>query len=249
VVNCAAIPETLVESELFGREKGAFTGAIARHVGRFEIAHGSTIFLDEIGELSLDIQAKLLRVIQEGEIQRLGSNRTIHIDVRIIAATNRDLKKELSNNTFRKDLFYRLNVFPILIPPLRNRKEDIPSLVWHFVDQLGIRMGKRIEKIDQQSIDNLTNHHWPGNIRELHNVIERALIQTKDAILRIQPIAGMAKQNGEIKTLADIETQHILKVLEQTGWRIRGEKGAAEILDIKPTTLESRMLKLGIKRS
>lgn len=248
VVNCAAIPGTLVESELFGREKGAFTGAHARQVGRFEIAHGSTIFLDEIAELGPDIQAKLLRVLQEGEVQRLGSSRTIKVDVRVIAATNRDLSKALSNGTFRKDLFYRLNVFPISIPPLRDHREDITSLVWHFVDQLSKRMGKRIEKIPQQSFENLTNHHWPGNIRELHNVIERAMIQTGDATLRVPPLSGTKKPNVEIKNLVNVEKNHIVKVLEETGWRIRGKQGAAEILGVKPTTLESRMRRLGLKR-
>lgn len=248
VVNCATIPGTLVESELFGREKGAFTGAIARQVGRFEIADGSTIFLDEIGEISPDVQAKLLRVLQEGQIERLGSTRTINIDVRIIAATNRDLKKALKDDMFREDLYYRLNVFPISIPPLRDRKEDIPSLVWHFVDQMGEKMGKRIEKIPQQSIDTLTNHNWPGNIRELHNVIERAMIQTKDNILRVPSISRGVHPNKNAETLVNVEKQHILKVLAQTDWRIRGKDGAAEILDVKPTTLESRLLKLGIKR-
>ena len=248
VVNCAAIPDTLVESELFGREKGAFTGAVARQIGRFEIAHGSTIFLDEIGELGPDIQAKLLRVLQENEIQRLGGNRTIRVDVRVIAATNRDLAKALSNGTFRKDLFYRLNVFPISLPPLREHKEDIPPLVWHFVDLLGKRMGKRIEKIPQQSMENLTSHPWPGNIRELHNVIERAMIQTGDGVLRVPSLSGTKTRIEEIKTLVDAEKNHILKVLEETGWRIRGKRGAAEILDIKPTTLESRMRRYGIKR-
>jgi len=188
-VNCAAIPGTLVESELFGREKGAYTGADVRKIGRFEIANKSTIFLDEIGELSLDIQAKLLRVIQEGQIERLGSTHTIDVDVRIIAATNRNLEKELKAENFREDLFYRLNVFPISIPPLRDRKEDIPSLVWHFVDQIGEKMGKRIEKIPQQSIEALLKHDWPGNIRELHNVVERALIQAQDDTLRIPAIS------------------------------------------------------------
>ncbi|MEJ2108403.1 MAG: sigma 54-interacting transcriptional regulator [Acidobacteriota bacterium] len=248
VVNCAAIPETLVESELFGREKGAFTGAITRQIGRFEIAHESTIFLDEIGELSLDIQAKLLRVLQEGELERLGSSRKIHVDVRIIAATNRDLRKSLNNNTFRKDLFYRLNVFPISMPPLRNRKEDIPFLVWHFVDQMGEKMGKRIEKIPQQSINNLTSHYWPGNIRELHNIIERAMIQTDDTILRVPPISSMSQHPAVVKKLSDVEKQHIIRVLAETGWRIRGTNGAAELLDIKPTTLESRLKKLRIER-
>ena len=249
VVNCAAIPGPLVESELFGREKGAFTGAISRQIGRFEIADGSTIFLDEIGELSQDIQAKLLRVLQEGQIERLGGTRTIDVDVRVIAATNRDLKAALKDHTFRKDLFYRLNVFPISLPPLRDRRGDIPSLVWHFVDEIGERMGKRIDKIPQQSIDTLTNHAWPGNIRELHNVIERAMIQAKDTTLRIPPLDPASQPGAAPRTMVEVERQHIVDVLAQTGWRVRGKHGAAEILDIKPTTLESRMQRLGIRRS
>jgi PAS domain S-box-containing protein len=247
-VNCAAIPGTLVESELFGREKGAFTGAVARQIGRFEIADDSTIFLDEIGELSLEIQAKLLRVIQEGQIERLGSARTIGVDVRIIAATNKNLDREVKKENFRRDLFYRLNVFPIYIPPLRERKEDIPTLVWSFVDEMGGKMGKRIEKIPQQSIDALQNHDWPGNIRELRNVVERAMILSNDTTLRIPPLSQRADTPAENETIAEVERQHIIEVMEQTGWRVRGKGGAAEILDIKPTTLESRMQKLHIKR-
>lgn len=247
-VNCAAIPGTLVESELFGREKGAYTGAATRQIGRFEIANKSTIFLDEIGELSLEIQAKLLRVIQEGQIERLGSARTIAVDVRIIAATHKNLEQEINEEKFRRDLFYRLNVFPISIPPLRDRKEDIPILVWSFVDEMGGKMGKRIEKIPQQSIDALQNHDWPGNIRELRNVVERAMILSGDAILRIPPLSPRTDETGEIKTIAEVERQHIIDILESTGWRVRGKDGAAEILGMKPTTLESRMQKLHIKR-
>ncbi len=247
-VNCAAIPGALVESELFGKEKGAFTGAVARQIGRFEIADSSTIFLDEIGELSLEIQAKLLRVIQEGQIERLGSARTIGVDVRIIAATNKNLDREVQKENFRRDLFYRLNVFPIHIPPLRERKEDIPTLVWSFVDEMGGKMGKRIEKIPQQSIDALQNHDWPGNIRELRNVVERAMILSDDATLRIPPLSGKTDTPSENVTIAEVERQHIIEVLQQTGWRVRGKGGAAEILDIKPTTLESRMQKLHITR-
>ncbi|MBN2317499.1 MAG: sigma 54-interacting transcriptional regulator [Acidobacteria bacterium] len=248
IVNCAAIPGTLVESELFGREKGAFTGASARQIGRFEIAHGSTIFLDEIGELSPDVQVKLLRVIQEGQFERLGSTRTIRVDVRIIAATNRDLEQEMRAGNFREDLFYRLNVFPISLPPLRDRKEDIPMLVWNFVNEMGEKMGKIIEKIPQPSIDALLKHDWPGNIRELHNVIERAMIQAQDNILRVPPVFQPNQSVPSLKTLVEVEKKHLIDVLEQTDWRIRGENGAAEILGIKPTTLESRMLKYGIKR-
>jgi len=247
-VNCAAIPGTLVESELFGREKGAYTGAVARQIGRFEIANNSTIFMDEIGELSLDVQAKLLRVIQEGQIERLGSARTIGVDVRIIAATNKNLEKEIKEKNFRRDLYYRLNVFPIFIPPLRERKEDIPTLVWNFVDEMSGKMGKRFDKIPQQSIDALQNHDWPGNIRELRNVIERAMILSNDNTLRIPPLTGTSHKASENMTLAQVEKQHIVEMLERTGWRVRGKDGAADLLDIKPTTLESRMQKLNIQR-
>jgi formate hydrogenlyase transcriptional activator len=248
-VNCAALPATLIESELFGREKGAFTGAIARQAGRFEIADGSTIFLDEIGELPLELQPKLLRVLQEGEFERLGGSRTIKVDVRVIAATNRNLAQAISDGKFREDLFYRLDVFPIELPPLRERREDIPLLSWTFVKEFSNSMGKPIEKIASDSMTALLAYPWPGNIRELRNVIERAMILARGPVLQVKlghkPLQSQAdKPTGG--TLDQAERAHIVRTLERCGWRIRGANGAAEQLDIKPTTLESRMKKLGI---
>ncbi len=248
-VNCAAVPSTLVESELFGREKGAYTGALTRQVGRFEAADGSTIFLDEVAELSPEAQAKLLRVLEEGRFERLGSTRSIKVDIRIIAATNRNLAKEVEGGSFRDDLYYRLNVFPISVPPLRERREDIPSLVWHFVNEFNSRMGRRVESISQRTMDSLKAYFWPGNVRELRNVIERAMILSNDSVLRIQmPEAVGTAPRGSMR-LEDCQRRHILAVLERTGWRIRGRGGAAEILDLKPSTLESKMAKLGIRRT
>jgi formate hydrogenlyase transcriptional activator len=248
-VNCAALPATLIESELFGREKGAFTGALTREMGRFELANGSTLFLDEIGELPLELQAKLLRVLQEGEFERLGSPKTIKVDVRIIAATARDLQAAMKEGKFREDLFYRLSVFPITVPPLRERREDIPALVWHFVNQLGQRMGRSIESIHGTTMEALKNYDWPGNVRELRNAIERLLITSTGTVLRAerQPIAE-ATPDSHSRTLEAVEREHILHILESTGWHIRGEQGAAEILGMKPTTLESRMQRLGVIR-
>ena len=249
VVNCAAMPSALVESELFGREKGAYTGALTRQIGRFEVADGSTLFLDEIGELSPGVQAKLLRVLQEGQFERLGSTDTITVDVRVIAATNRDLEEEVEERRFREDLFYRLNVFPITIPPLRERKEDIAPLVWVFVSEFSEKMGKRITSISRRSMEALQRHPWPGNIRELRNLIERAMIQAKGSTLHVQLSSRSSRSTGaEGRTLADVERQHITEVLEQTGWRVRGTGGAAEVLGLKPSTLEARMSKLGIHR-
>ncbi|HZR89736.1 MAG TPA: sigma 54-interacting transcriptional regulator [Bradyrhizobium sp.] len=248
-VNCAALPATLIESELFGREKGAFTGAIARQAGRFEIADGSTIFLDEIGELPLELQPKLLRVLQEGEFERLGGSRTIKVDVRVIAATNRDLSQAVRDGRFREDLFYRLDVFPIELPPLRERPEDIPLLSWTFVKEFSNSMGKQIEKIASESMSTLMAYSWPGNIRELRNVIERAMILAHGPVLQIKlanrplPLEPGKPADG---TLEEAERAHIVRTLERSGWRIRGAGGAAEQLGIKPTTLESRMKKLGI---
>jgi formate hydrogenlyase transcriptional activator len=248
-VNCAALPASLVESELFGREKGAFTGALSQEIGRFELANGSTILLDEIAELPLELQSKLLRILQEGEFQRLGNPRTIKVDVRVVAATSRNLQEAVRAGKFREDLFYRLNVFPITIPPLRERREDIPELVWHFVNELSHRMGRSIESIQASTMEAFKTYHWPGNIRELHNVIERFLITSTNAVfggdLRIfeNPAAGALTEKSE-----DVERNHILHVLEMVGWRVRGAGGAAEILGLKPTTLESRMQKLGITR-
>lgn len=251
-VNCAAIPAALIESELFGREKGAYTGALARQIGRFELAHGSTLFLDEVGELPLEAQAKLLRVLQEKEIERLGNPKPIKVDVRVIAATNRDLAKEAAAGRFREDLFYRLNVFPIHLPPLRERREDLPLLVESFVGEFAMAMGKPIEAVAKASLKVLHNYPWPGNIRELRNVIERAVILSRHPVLKIEPPTGPAGSapaaNPGLVTLAESERGHILRVLEATGWRIRGAAGAAEILGLKPSTLESRMAKLGIRR-
>ncbi|RJQ78695.1 MAG: GAF domain-containing protein [Desulfobacteraceae bacterium] len=246
-VNCASLPPALIESELFGREKGAYTGALTRMTGRFETAEGSTLFLDEIGELPHEIQAKLLRIIENGTFERLGSTRTIRVDARIIAATNRDLAQEVKEGRFRKDLYYRLNVFPITIPPLRERIEDIPALVWAFVQQFEIKMGKRIEHIPQKSMDALSRYSWPGNIRELKNVIEHAMI-TSRINLYIAPPAFSAQDESEMGTLEDMERRCILRVLKRTGWRIAGKNGAAEILGIKRTTLYAMMKKLGIQR-
>jgi formate hydrogenlyase transcriptional activator len=247
-VNCAALPATLIESELFGREKGAFTGAIARQAGRFEIADGSTIFLDEIGELSLELQPKLLRVLQKGEFERLGGSRTIKVDVRVIAATNRNLARAVSEGKFREDLFYRLDVFPIELPPLRERLEDIPLLSWTFVKEFSNSMGKPIEKIASDSMTALIAYPWPGNIRELRNVIERAMILARGPVLQVKLGNRLSPQAGQPTdgTLDQAERAHIVRTLERCGWRIRGANGAAEQLDVKPTTLESRMKKLGI---
>ena len=249
-VNCAALPATLIESELFGREKGAYTGALTREIGRFELANGSTIFLDEIGELPLDLQAKLLRVLQEGEFERLGSPRTIRVDVRVVAATARDLEVAIQEGKFREDLYYRLNVFPIKIPPLRERREDIPPLVWHFVNELGQRMGRRIESIHARTMEAFRKYSWPGNVRELRNVIERLLIINTDTVLRGDwQAAEKVMEAAHGLTLEEIERSHIVRILESTSWHIRGEAGAAKILGMKPTTLESRMQKLGITRA
>jgi PAS domain S-box-containing protein len=248
IVNCAAMPSTLVESELFGREKGAYTGATTRQVGRFEVAHGGTIFLDEIGELSRETQAKLLRVLQEGELERLGSTETINVDVRVIAATNRDLEKAVKDGEFRDDLFYRLNVYPIAIPPLRERREDISLLVQTFVKEFNEKMGKRIESVSRRSMNDLQSYSWPGNVRELRNIVERAMIRATDNILRIDVPRRGSQPGAEDQTLVGMERQHIVRVLEQTSWRVRGEGGAADALGLKATTLESRMKKLGIER-
>ncbi|MEW6663998.1 MAG: sigma 54-interacting transcriptional regulator [Thermodesulfobacteriota bacterium] len=247
-VNCAALPPTLVESELFGREKGAYTGASTRQLGRFEMANGSTIFLDEISELPLELQAKFLRVLQEGQFERLGGSSTIRVDVRVIAATNQDIGEAVRQGRFREDLFYRLNVFPIAMPPLRDRLEDIPLLVRAFLTEFGETLGKSIERIPRRAMDSLMRYPWPGNIRELRNVIERALILSKGSTLSVElPKTMSILAPGDMR-LEQVERSHILEVLNKTGWRVSGNKGAAEILGLKPTTLESRMKKLGIKR-
>jgi transcriptional regulator with GAF, ATPase, and Fis domain len=247
-VNCASLPATLIESELFGRERGAYTGALTRMAGRFEVADGSTLFLDEIGDLPLEVQAKLLRVLQEGQLERLGSSKTLRVNVRVIAATNRDLAREVKDGRFRMDLFYRLNVFPITIPPLRERPEDIPLLTWKFVSEFAKRMGKRIENIPKRSMDALQRHPWPGNARELRNCIERAMIVNKGMTLEVPLPAVTTKESVAPRNLEDLERGHILGVLEKAAWRVAGHGGAADILGLKRTTLQSRMRKLGIKR-
>ena len=307
-VNCAALPATLIESELFGREKGAFTGALSRRTGRFEAAHNSTIFLDEIGDLPLELQAKLLRVLQEGQFERLGSSQTIDVDVRVVAATNQNLSEMIGDGKFRKDLYYRLNVFPLNVPPLRSRQTDIPLLVWAFVSEFSKSMGKQVSHISKPTMDQLVSYPWPGNVRELKNVIERAMIISNGDRLEIHGLESGADDIGlradsektntspandaswpanvrELKrvieqamtldsnerttphgaataadkpgadgpgrmkaTLEAVEKNHILAVLKDTGWRVSGKSGAALILGLKPTTLEARMKKLGIKR-
>jgi len=238
----------LIESELFGRERGAYTGAITRMVGRFEVADGSTIFLDEIGELPLELQSKLLRVLEEGKFERLGSTKTLRVDVRIIAATNRDIVQEVKEGRFRKDLYYRLNVFPIAIPSLRERREDIPLIVWAFVREFQKRMGKEIESIPRKSMDALQSYPWPGNVRELRNVIERAMIVSSGKTLSVQVPKFVSSEIEETPILEDAERRHILSVLERTGWRVAGKGGAAEILGLNRSTLLSKMKKLGIRR-
>jgi len=252
-VNCTTLPATLIESELFGRERGAFTGSDARQIGRFELADGGTIFLDEIGELPLELQCKLLRVIQDGEFERLGSPRTIKTDVRIIAATNRDLTEEIRNGRFREDLFYRLNVFPITMPPLRQRKEDIPLLVNHFVVKFNKKIGKRIETVTKDTLNALQEYHWPGNVRELESVIERAVITSPGAALQVLDRFDAIRKPDEplgqdVKALAELEHDHILQVLQKTGWRIEGKNGAAVLLGLNASTLRARMRKYGIVR-
>jgi len=252
-VNCSAIPGALIESELFGREKGAYTGALSKQIGRFELAQGSTLFLDEIGDLPLDVQVKLLRVLQERTIERLGSPVPIAVDVRIIAATNRDLDAAVREGTFRSDLYYRLNVFPIVVPPLRERREDIPVLVEMLVDELGASMRKRIDSVDRASLEALARYDWPGNIRELRNVLERAMIISPQPTLVVAPpVTHVTAAPGATRVagrdLRNLEREHILQVLEETGWRIRGKGGAAQVLGLKPTTLEGRMERLGIRR-
>jgi transcriptional regulator with GAF, ATPase, and Fis domain len=251
VVNCAALPANLIESELFGRERGAFTGAHATQIGRFELANKGTILLDEVGELPLELQPKLLRVLQEGQLERLGSPRTVEVDVRIIAATNRDLTEEVQQGRFRRDLFYRLNVFPITLPTLRDRREDIPALVRHLVEHLSRMLRKRIDTIPQNVMQTLEAYDWPGNIRELENVLQRAIILSPSTTLALgdawMPSPQAPSMAGGV-TLIEIERRHIRNVLDTTRWRIEGGGGAAQLLGLKPSTLRSRMLKLGIAR-
>jgi transcriptional regulator with GAF, ATPase, and Fis domain len=253
-VNCAALPASLIESELFGYEKGAFTGATSRKLGRFELANGGTIFLDEIGDLPLESQVKLLRTIQEGEIERLGGTRTIKIDVRIIAATNRNLKQEIEKGSFREDLWYRLNVFPITVPPLRQRKDDIPPLTDHFARKAAKKFGKKIDSVSAGAMRALEEHSWPGNIRELENVIERAVIHCQGNVLHLSerfetPPETLAESpESNTKSLEEIEREYIIRILESTGGRIEGRNGAAKILGLNPSTLRTRMIKLGIQK-
>jgi chemotaxis protein methyltransferase CheR len=249
-VNCAALPSNLIESELFGHEKGAFTGAHSRQLGRFEVANGATLFLDEIGELPLELQSKLLRVLQDGEFERLGSSHTLKVDVRIIAATNRNLEAEVRKGRFREDLWYRLNIFPITMPPLRDRMEDMPLLVNFYVNKISKRMGKTIEMIPTSVMNALQDYHWPGNVRELENVLERAVINSSGPKLRLvdelkKPPKGSSTSP---RTLEAVERDHIVQILEQTHWKVGGKNSAAEILGLDRSTLRARMRKLGIQK-
>jgi len=249
-VNCAALPANLIESELFGREKGAFTGADSRRIGRFEVANGSTLCLDEIGELPLELQAKLLRVIQHHEFERLGSSHTIKIDVRIVATTNRDLKEEVRHGRFREDLFYRLNVFPITVPPLRQRKDDIPLMVQSFIERFSRKLGKQITSISKETMKTLQDYPWPGNVRELESIIERAVILSPGPVLQLVDKLKISTPpvSDVVRTLEETERNQIMKILEETGWRIEGNDGAAAILGLHASTLRARMHKIGIMR-
>jgi formate hydrogenlyase transcriptional activator len=247
-VNCASLAPTLIESELFGRERGAYTGAMTKMIGRFEIADGSTLFLDEIGELPLELQSKLLRVLEEGNFERLGSTKTLHVNVRIVAATNRDIEHEVRDGQFRKDLFYRLNVFPIMIPPLRERPEDIPLIVWAFVREFQKTMGKEIEAISKKSMEALQSYSWPGNVRELRNVIEHAMILSKSETLVVHVPRISSSEASAPRNFEEMERRHIVSVLEKVGWRIAGQGGAAEVLGLTRSTMYSKMKKLNIHR-
>jgi formate hydrogenlyase transcriptional activator len=248
-LNCAAIPLGLLESELFGHEKGAFTGAVTQKLGRFEAADGGTLFLDEIGDIPLELQAKLLRVLQEQEFERLGSTYTRRINVRVVAATNQDLAGLVAEKQFRMDLYYRLNVFPIELPPLRHRLEDIPMLVAHFVNRYATGMAKRIDKLTSDAMESLVRYPWPGNIRELQNFIERAVILTNGDVLRLAPLPSHAVFPTEPVTLADAERDHILNALRESNWVVGGAAGAAARLGVKRTTLISKMRKRGLSRA
>ena len=247
-VNCASLPPTLIESELFGREKGAYTGALTRMTGRFEVADGATLFLDEIGDLPQDVQAKLLRVLEQGRFERLGSTTPLQVNVRIIAATNRDLARDVAEGKFRKDLYYRLNVFPISVAPLRERPEDIPLLVWAFVRQYEKKMGKRIDHIPRKTMEDLQHYPWPGNARELRNVVEHAMIVCSGKTLTVSAPRMTSPEISSNLSLEDVERRHILGVLQKSGWRLTGPGGAAGVLGLKRTTLQSKMKKLGIRR-
>ena len=256
VVDCGALPATLIESELFGRERGAFTGAHTSQAGRFELANGGTVFLDEIGELPLALQPKILRVLQEGQVERLGAGRTTRVDVRVVTATNRNLNEEVRSGRFRRDLFYRLNVFPITLPTLRERRDDLPALVRYLVDRLGRDLGKPIAHIAPGTYQALERYDWPGNIRELENVLQQAIIVSHEGVLDLSAFVGESMQvetsprtppNGS-RSLVDVERDHIQLVLETVGWRIEGVAGAAQVLGLRPSTLRTRMRKLGIQR-
>jgi formate hydrogenlyase transcriptional activator len=253
-LNCAAIPTGLLESELFGHEKGAFTGAILQRIGRFELASRGTIFLDEIGDIPLELQPKLLRVLQEREFERLGSTRTIRTDARLVAATNVNLAERVEHKRFRSDLYYRLNVFPILIPPLRERREDIPVLVRHFAHKYAQRMKKRIDTIPSAAMNAMSQHHWPGNVRQLENFIQRSVILSRETVLE-PPLAELQQQEIPVPLstegahgLKDVEREHVLRTLQDTKWRIGGSAGAAARLGMKRTTLQSLVKRLGIDR-
>ena len=243
-VNCASLPAALVESELFGREKGAYTGALTSQIGRFGLANGSTLFLDEIAELSLELQAKLLRVLQEGEFERLGCPKTVRVDVRVITASNRNVLEEVQKGKFREDLYYRLKVFPIEVPPLRKRPEDIPSLVWHFIEEFSEKMGKNIRRVSKETVEALQQYSWPGNVRELRNVIEQAFIMSDGDVLKIRVPQG--RSEAAVLTLKERDYQHILEALGKSQWHIKGPQGAARLLGLKPSTLYTKMNKLGI---
>ncbi|MBF0411329.1 MAG: sigma 54-interacting transcriptional regulator [Desulfamplus sp.] len=255
-VNCAALSATVIESELFGHEKGSFTGSYSKHLGRFEVAHGSTLFLDEIGELSLELQSKLLRVLQDGEFERLGSSRTIKVDTRVIVATNRRLEDEVKKGRFREDLWYRINVFPITMPPLRDRNEDIPLLVDFYIKKIARRVGRDISIIPQEVMDTLQSYHWPGNIRELQNVLERGVINSSGQKLHlVDTLVGLGGEltrrssDKEIKTLEEVERDYIVQILEKTDWKVSGKNSANEILGLNRSTLRARMRKLGIEKN
>jgi len=255
VVNCGALPPGLIESELFGRDRGAFTGAHSSQPGRFELADGGTIFLDEIGELPLELQPKLLRVLQEGQFERLGSTRTVHVDVRIIAATNRNLVDEVNSGKFRQDLYYRLNVFPITLPALRERLEDLPILLRHFCDRIARQMGKPVDRVSPGTLEAIRQYDWPGNIREFENAIQQAVILSRDGMLDLSGFRGDPVRRtmpspivDEPQTLVDVQRAHILRMLHLTSWRIEGPAGAAKVLGLCASTLRTRMRKLGIHR-
>ena len=263
-VNCAALPASLIETELLGHEKGAFTGAIAAHPGRFELADGGTLFLDEIGDLAVELQSKLLRVLQDGEVQRLGATRSRKVDVRLVAATNQDLERAMAEGRFRRDLYYRLSVFPIQIPPLRERREDIPLITWAFVERRQKDLGRRIEQIPRDVMDALVAYDWPGNVRELENVLERALILSPGKALRLDdplhapgraagpvaepPAVASPPGTGSDHSFDAMAREHVRAVLERCAWRINGPGGAAEVLAVHPNTLRSRMKRLGLAR-